>query len=277
MPSILKCPVCDLPLTLEGTSYRCENGHSYDVAKEGYVNLLLSNQKKSKSPGDNADMMRHRRQFLQQGYYELLAQQVTSELNAVLCGTSESAHLLDMGCGEGYYTDHIQQHVGCDVACYGVDISKEAIRYAAKRYADPTFLVGSVAKLPVLDNSVHCLVNIFAPDNVTEFRRVLKAGGYLLVVTPTTDHLRQLREMIYDTVRPFGGGLSPDFNTYFARIKQQDLSYQVHIQSTQHMENLFKMTPFYWTTPTEKQNQILAIDQIDMDISFSIELFQKEG
>ena len=83
--------------------------------------------------------------------------------------------------------------------------------------------------------------------------------------------------MIYDTVRPFGGGLSPDFNTYFSRIKQQDLSYQVHIDTKQDIEHLFKMTPFYWSTPTEKQNQILAIDQIDMDISFSIELFQKEG
>lgn len=278
MPSILKCPVCDLPLIRQGSSYQCENGHSFDVAKEGYVNLLLSNQKKSKLPGDNADMMRHRRQFLQQGYYEPLAQNVASELDAVLCsGASEQAHLLDNGCGEGYYTNLIRQHLSCSVDCYGVDISKDAIRYAAKRYADTNFVVGSVAHLPVMDNSVACLVNIFAPDNVTEFQRVLKAGGYLLIVTPTANHLRQLREMIYNKVRPYGASLGTDFGQHFRRIKQHDLSYQVHIDTKQDIEHLFKMTPFYWSTPTQKQAQILAVEQMDMDISFSIELFQKEG
>ncbi|MCA9895400.1 MAG: methyltransferase domain-containing protein [Anaerolineae bacterium] len=273
MLSILKCPVCELPLSQVGSSYRCANEHSFDVAKEGYINLLLSNQKKSKAPGDNAEMMLHRRQFLEHGYYQPLAEYLTSEIDFIC--SDESPVLLDVGCGEGYYTGYVQQNLACRPNCYGVDISKKAVQYAAKRYRDVVFMVGSVAQLPVLDESVDCLINIFAPANITEFARILKGDGYLLVVTPAANHLRQLREMIYDTIRPYESGTSADFSQRFRRIKQHNLAYRIQLESAPDIEHLFKMTPFFWSTPAEKQALILGRSHFEMDVSFSIEVFQK--
>lgn len=275
MTTIWQCPVCGLPLLRDQRRYHCTANHSFDVAKEGYVNLLLANQKSSQSPGDSAAMIQHRRAWLQRGHYALLAETVAATVAEHICTDENTLPVLDVGCGEGYYTGHVQQNLPCAADVYGVDISKVAVKRAAKTYQDSHFAVGSVAQLPVRDASVGCLLNIFAPHDAAEFARVMSDDAPLFVVTPAEGHLRQLREMIYDEVRPYQSSLADDLAPHFAPTAREEIAYTITLDSSDAIADLFKMTPFYWTTPAEKQAVILALSSLTLDIAFAVDVFQQ--
>ena len=200
------CPVCHSPLTASERSFHCANGHSFDRAKEGYVNLLLAHQKRSANPGDDRQMLRNRREFLEQGYYQQLA-----ELLAQRCaefarqGAGERFTLLDTGCGEGYYSGRISDALhgigGKPIWCGGIDISREAIRMAARHYKTVQFAVASNAALPVAEQGMDCIVQVFAPGYDEQVVRALRPGGLFIAVTPGPRHLYALRQRVYDQPR----------------------------------------------------------------------------
>ena len=161
------CPICGLPLGRREKEYACENRHSFDIARQGYVNLLAVQQKKSLHPGDTREQVLSRRAFLEGGFYEPIAQ--------LLCETAKElgaeGPILDIGCGEGYYCTKLAKALDAELT--GLDISKEAVRVAAGKYKEATWLCATAAHIPVSDRAVKTLTSLFALTLPEEFRRIL--------------------------------------------------------------------------------------------------------
>ena len=193
------CPSCQLPLHLNERRWQCENKHTYDVAKEGYVNLLLAQHKRSKDPGDNKDMINARRTFLDAGHYEPLARCVADIISDQLPG--ESIRLFDAGCGEGYYLNKVSDLLGekgKQIDAFGCDVSKVAIQKAAKRYKSAHFAVASTFNLPCESASTDVVFQIFAPSSAQEIGRLLTDSGIWITVDPAANHLKELKQLVYD-------------------------------------------------------------------------------
>ena len=188
----LICPICQLPLFCEGRSLRCGRNHSFDVARQGYVNLLPVQQKRSLHPGDTREQVLSRREFLESGAYAPIVEAVKA------AAEGHAGPILDVGCGEGWYAVQVADHLGAELT--GLDISKEAVRCAAAKYKGHQWLCASASRLPVEDGSVDLLTSLFAVTFPEEFRRVLKQDGYLFQVLAAQDHLMGLKRIIYDEI-----------------------------------------------------------------------------
>ena len=183
MRSLFRCTVCGAPLEREEKRYRCPNGHCFDIAKEGYTYLLPVNQRHSKSPGDDKAMTAARSAFLAKGYYDFLRDALC---DIALTYTRHAPAVLDVGCGEGYYTAAIWSilaNAGKEPRMAGIDISKDMARRAAKQVRQAEIAVASAYHLPLADGTVDLLLDCFSPLAVDEFRRVLKPGGRLVVIS----------------------------------------------------------------------------------------------
>lgn len=188
----LLCPICGAPLAKRERALVCPGHHSFDIARQGYVNLLPVQQKHSQDPGDTREQVLSRRAFLDTGTYAPI-------LEALIEAAREygaSGELLDVGCGEGYYCAGLSQALGLPLT--GVDISKEAVRAAAARYKGPNWLCATAAHLPVGDERVGLLTSLFALTLPEEFLRVLSPGGLYIQVVAAEDHLLGLKCIIYD-------------------------------------------------------------------------------
>ena len=177
MRSLFRCTVCGAPLEREEKRYRCPNGHCFDIAKEGYTYLLPVNQRHSKSPGDDKAMTAARSAFLAKGYYDFLRDALC---DIALTYTRHAPAVLDVGCGEGYYTAAIWSilaNAGKEPRMAGIDISKDMARRAAKQVRQAEIAVASAYHLPLADGTVDLLLDCFSPLAVDEFRRVLRPGG----------------------------------------------------------------------------------------------------
>jgi 23S rRNA (guanine745-N1)-methyltransferase len=249
--------------------YFCANGHSFDLAKQGYVNLLLPRDTGSAAPGDNREMLRSRREFLDGGYYAKFSAAVCQEIAP---SKSSRVDILDAGCGEGYYlraAAETLQDMGRQAALYGIDVSKSAIRYAAGRYKQIRFAVASNYHLPIRTRSVDCLLCIFAPRCEAEFSRVLKPEGNLIVAAPGPRHLVQLRELLYECPPPIGerGTMGDGFRL----ARQSNVRYEIFLTS-HDLLNLFLMTPF--SRHADKQ-LLEGIDSLACEVDFRIFVYQK--
>ncbi len=188
----LRCPVCGNVLNKEERCYRCCSNHSFDIARQGYVNLLPVQNKRSLNPGDTRQQVLARRRFLEGGFYAPISEALNKL--AECC----EGPILDAGCGEGYYSSRLAKYLNTPLV--GVDISKEAVRYAAASYKDATWLCASAARLPVADGSVGLITSLFAFTDAKEFHRVLKPGGYFIRMLAAPDHLPELKKVIYEQV-----------------------------------------------------------------------------
>lgn len=231
------CPLCQQPLTLTQRQYRCPSNHSFDLAREGYVNLLPVQHKKSKDPGDNQQMMLARRQFLQAGWYQPLVTAVIQHLQHYA-----GSRLLDLGCGEGYYSGQIQHQLP-QLEQVGIDISKAAIRAAAKQYPAINFAVASSYQLPFADGYFDSILRIYAPSLDSELQRVLKPGGYLLSVSPAPEHLMQIKAAIYPEVRYHSTDIVPIAG--FTHCLRQQLSFTLRLPAAA-LRELVTMVPLGW-------------------------------
>ena len=231
----LLCPVCGYQLNLEGKRYVCPNNHSYDLARQGYVNLLVVQQKHSLNPGDTREQVLSRREFLEAGYYALIAQTLI-ETAKELC---ISGQILDVGCGEGYYSSRLADAL--DAPLTGLDISKEAVRCAAAKYKGKQWLCATAAHIPVEDGSVSLLTSLFALTLPEEFRRVLKEGGYYFQVLAAEDHLLGLKSIIYDSLTHKEKDTVPELPG-FSLVKSIPIRFSFTVEG-QQVQNLFSMTP----------------------------------
>ncbi len=191
---MLVCPICECALTRNAARFHCPNGHSYDIAREGYVNLL-----RAPYLGDTRAMLRARRAFLDAGHYRPLADSLTNAAleHARRYAAASPAALLDVGCGEGTYIAGIANALrACDLAgpVFGLDVAKDAVSMAAKRYRQINFLVANGnTRLPFASASLDLLLCAFAPRNPAEFARVLAPDALFLVALPSPAHLHEAR------------------------------------------------------------------------------------
>lgn len=231
-------------------------GHSFDKAKEGYVNLLIKNGS-GKRHGDDKLMVKARQSFLDKGYYAPLREAVSEVLG--------SGHtVLDAGCGEGYYTSLFAE---TNTLC-GIDISKDALRLAARRCKNASFAVASIAEIPLKDASMDAVVSIFAPDSPKEFMRVLKKGGRLITVTPMENHLMELKAAIYD--KPYKNPPVSVEREGFALKSSKEVKYQITLDNNEDIISLFKMTPYYYKTSAADQSKLQYIDRLRVGLEFFI-------
>lgn len=271
----LLCPVCQSPLKGDNKHLRCDNNHSYDAARQGYWNLLLANQKRSKDPGDNAEMVQARRGFLELGYYQPLAEQVATTVARLL--PEESARIVDMGCGEGYYTARMQQQLAQhpNLHLAGLDISKHAVKAACSRTRALTWMVASGAGMPVAGRSLDLVTVLFSRLMPDEFRRTLKPGASLLIAYPGEGHLLQLRELIYDEVRQSGFAPASVLGEGFSAAEQETVRYDFTLQNQQEIQQLLAMTPHGWRISPAAKTRISELNQLSLTLDVHLARFTR--
>ncbi len=266
------CPVCggSLQPLQSGKTYTCQNQHSFDLAKEGYLNLLPVQHKHSKEPGDSKQMMTARREFLEAGFYEPMAKTVAMMINANRT-VGQNMRLLDLGCGEGYYSRIIASYCNHheQIALHGIDIAKFAIAAAAKKQPNARFIVASSNRLPYPDQYFDFVLRVFAPSDDDELNRVLKSSGHLLTVTPGPRHLWQLKEFIYAEVKEHASeSLVPQG---FERLTTQRISYKITPNPQQRMA-LLQMTPFAWRANESVQQSLSSVSELEIETDFILTL-----
>lgn len=267
------CPVCGCELFEEGKSLKCSLGHCFDISKFGYVNLLMSSKSSAKHHGDDRLMVRARRDFLDKGYYSFLCE----KLCEICCERLDNSVILDAGCGECYYSSAVLKTMtekGKKPFVYGVDISKDALEFAFKRKSGVSGAVGSVFKLPVADSSVDCVLNVFSPEAFSEYNRVLKNGGILIRVIPLEKHLLSLKEAVYD--KPYLNDVPEGMIDGFILEDEIRISREITLSSTEDIQNLFKMTPYYYKTGKSDQQKLDALESLTTVAEFGIRIYRKE-
>lgn len=266
---IISCPNCKSVLSKVGNSLKCKHAHSFDFAKEGYVNLLLANQKKTSSPGDNREMITARDAFLSTGHFDFLIEGIESILspsNLEIVESSDSINMLDLGCGSGYYTRSIFSN--SKINRVGVDISKFAVAKAAKKDKNSTYLVGSVFDLNFIEESVDLLLNIFSPIDLNEVSRVLKSNGYFIKVIPAENHMREVAELVYDKFISHKSNIKEEILAHpkLEIVKCQSLTKRMSL-STEDVKNLVTMTPYLYKFTEENFD---SLSEMEVTISFEI-------
>lgn len=261
------CPICQTTLNKHAKQWSCSNGHSFDQAKEGYTNLLVVQHKHSKNPGDSKAMMQARRRFLSQGHYGFLSQAINEQVAAC-----DPKAVLDIGCGEGYYTQAMQQHIGESAQVTGIDISKDAVRMAAKRCKQSQFFVASNHRLPICDAGIDIVVRVFAPSEDQELLRVTKQDSYLLKVVPGSHHLSILRALLYADVQPHDE--EAEEMDGWRVVEQQKLS-QTTTLTHEDMSALSLMTPFAWKKNEQLQTYLAQQTAFEMNFEFVLQLYQR--
>jgi 23S rRNA (guanine745-N1)-methyltransferase len=260
--SSLLCPVCREPLLLEARTYRCENKHSFDLAKEGYLNLLLSHQRKSKTPGDDKAMIQARRRFFDFGAFDPVTKAIQHSTSHLPRPT-----ILDCGCGEGHFLGAL------DGERFGVDVSKEAVRCAAKRYKDATWIVANgMRELPFADDSMDCILSVLAPRNNEEFARVLKPSGKLILGVPGPNHLIELRSLLNANAGDFeekADEASAKCSPLFEESTRDNVSYEITL-SQEQISDLIQMTPIFWNSSPEAKEKVQQLDALNITVSFTL-------
>ena len=231
----LICPICGKKLHRADKTYVCENRHSFDIARQGYVNLLTVQQKHSLTPGDTREQVLSRRAFLEAGFYAPIAEALIEAAKTY----GASGEILDVGCGEGYYGTRLAAALQAPLT--GLDISKEAVRCAAAKYKDVAWLCATAAHIPVEDGSVGLLTSLFALTLPEEFRRVLRPDGLYFQVLAAEDHLLGLKSIIYDQLTHKEKDSAPELPG-FSRLASIPVRFDFTVEGEQ-VQNLFSMTP----------------------------------
>lgn len=229
----LICPICGQPLSLQQRSFCCPSRHSFDIARQGYVNLLPVQNKHSRNPGDTPEQVLARREFLQGGYYAPILQALQE------MAENHQGPILDVGCGEGYYSAGLAASTGAQLV--GLDISKEAVRRAAGSYKNATWICGSAARLPVSNESIGILTSLFALTVPEEFYRVLKNDGIFLQVLAAEDHLLGLKSIIYPELTHKEKNVTPALPGFLLQESRR-LQFTFTVEGEQ-VQNLLSMTP----------------------------------
>ena len=258
---ILICPVCGHDLALRGNSFVCAQGHLFDLSKEGYLNLLLSSQHRSRHPGDAPESARARRAFLSGGYYAPLRTFVADRLRGNV--------VLDACCGEGYYTSAAAER---GFETYGFDIAKDMVRMAAKADKRSFYFVAGLHTVPVRAASVDTLTHLFAPFADESFARILRPGGTLVTVLPGERHLWELKAALYDAPYP-NRETPPACSLTFVRSER--LRYSFELTDTQAILDLYRMTPYAYKTARTGEAKLSALGSLRVTADFLVLTYQR--
>lgn len=271
----LTCPKCHQPLEAAGRNWRCADGHSYDTAKQGYVNLLLVDQKKSKQPGDDMDMVRARADFLDDGYYQPIADALNAMITGQL-GDASDQTLLDIGCGDGWYTARMAEQIPALGQITGLDISRDAVRYATRRSKNIRWIVASGARPPLLPHSQNAIVTLFTPLMPQGLEHALAADGFIITASTGLSHLSELRERIYTDVREeFWSPVSQMQEAGFVCVAEQTVNFRFRPADSDTLIDLLNMTPHRWKVAPQTVAALRAQDTFDMEADITLHCFRR--
>ena len=256
---LLRCPICGKTLHQHENTASCENHHSFDYARQGYLNLLI---RQSRAHGDNQDMVQARTRFLNTGAYAFLREELQK-----ITRHERPAVLADLGCGEGYYTSCLDAGEK-----YGFDMSKEAVRHAAGTDKSTQYVIASMFHLPLPDASCNMAITCFAPFAGNETERILKENGLFVFVSPGPDHLIELKRILYET--PYQNVIK-DLNTSLVKEQEYQISRSFHVDQ-KALHDLFEMTPYAHHTREKDQEKMAAVNELDLTAQFVIRTYRKK-
>lgn len=256
------CPKCSSKLVQVEKRFVCEKNHSYDIARQGYVNLMLNGS----SHGDSKEMVVARNDFLNHGYYSCLKEELCS-----LIEKYDPDFLVDLGCGEGYYTSKMALYAQ---ECIGVDLSKDALKIAARNDRKSQYIVASIFHLPIEEKSVHCITNIFAPTPLDEVKRILIDEGIYIRVTPHIKHLYEFKQALYKEA--YENEIEVIEDNTMKLIDQIKVEDKIFIDNNKDIQALFMMTPYYWKSSKEVSQKVNEMNTCTTTISFDIQVYKKE-
>jgi 23S rRNA (guanine745-N1)-methyltransferase len=285
----LACPVCGagLHITENGCSLACtgeesprnpnRRTHLFDGAASGYLPL----SPRHSGGGDSKEAVRARTAFLTHGYYAPAAEAIAALVREL---TPPEGLVLDAGCGEGYYSGRIAAEgfpvLGVDLSKFAADAAAKAARarrMASGQASATLFSVGSVFELPVADGVMDTVTNIFAPCAPSEYARVLKDGGYLVVAGAGERHLWGLKELIYDD--PYLNDPRRDLPNEGDSLRPVDIrrvSFSITVEDPTHLQALFSMTPYYWRTSREGRDRLATASSLTTEVAFDLHIYQKK-
>lgn len=273
---LFTCPICQKKLIQESNQYYCSNNHCFDRSKSGYVNLLKLQSKHSKMPGDNKVMVDARHHFLHKNYYACLLQTLIQSVKKYI--TKPNGIILDVGCGEGYYTNGVQRAMVNDKTSptvAGIDISKLALEKAAKQNKQVQFAVASAFHIPVENKACDMILNLFAPYCESECLRILSQQGILILVIPDVDHLWELKEIVYPA--PYKNEAKQLELEHLILLEQIKIKQKITLACKEDILALFTMTPYYYKTSKTDYERLACLDTLETTIAFSLLIYKKKG
>ncbi|MBL4781279.1 MAG: methyltransferase domain-containing protein [Porticoccaceae bacterium] len=276
----LACPIDTQRLVLHDRQLRCANGHSFDLARQGYVNLLPVQHKRSKHPGDSKAMVAARQRFLDTAVYAPVADLLATTLGAAIAGI-ERPCCLDAGCGEGYYLDYAATYLeavepACEPELIGLDISKDAIIAAARRNKTISWLVGTNRQPPLVGSSVDVILCVFGFHSFQGFNKIMSLGGKLILVEPGPDHLQELRQATYAELKKTSlGRLDEAFALGFKQVGEQALRYETPALSKQVLADLLLMTPHFFRATQEGRQAAAQLDEVSLTVDVVFRSLEK--
>jgi 23S rRNA (guanine745-N1)-methyltransferase len=262
---MLRCPACHEPLARAEASWRCPAGHSFDVARDGYVNLLAPG---GAGRGDTRAMLQSRRAFLDAGFYDRLADELVAF-------APPGGAVLDAGCGEGFYLRRLRD-APATAACtrIGIDVARDAVKYAARRDGGGVYAVASVFDLPLVSASIDVVLSVFSHRSDAEFARVLRPRGRLVAVLPGPDHLLGLRELLYGTAVGHPPRRVEESFPGFELRERTRLRYEIAVERAQ-AGALFAMTPYAWHADATARDRLARVEQLTTPVDFELALLER--
>ena len=264
----LICPLCENDLSKTDKTYLCTHGHSFDIARQGYVNLLTVQQKHSLAPGDTREQVLSRRSFLEEGHYAPICQALIEAAKAL----EITGPILDIGCGEGYYSSRLAEALSAELT--GLDISKEAVRCAAAKYKNALWITATAAHIPVKSESVGLLTSLFALTLPEEFHRVLKKGGYYFQVLAAQDHLLGLKSIIYPELKFKEKDTVPELEG-FSLVRSLPIRFSFTVEE-QQVQNLFSMTPHVFRIGKEGAERLRQTKKLTDTASCVLNIYRRD-
>lgn len=277
----LACPIDDGILEQRDKQLVCSHGHSFDIARQGYVNLLPVQHKRSKQPGDSKAMVLARTEFLNSGVYQGVASQLTDMVLAQLTD-SDDACLLDAGCGEGYYLDRVlraakQTPGNKRLSFIGLDISKDAILQATKRNREISWLVGTNRQPPVAAESVDIILCLFGFLNYPGFNKILKSGGKVILLDPGPEHLQELRKIIYPEITKQQQTKLSLEESGFTLIDKQTLRFKTELTNKEQINHLLLMTPHFYRASKQGRDKAGQLEQLEITVDVIFRVLAKQA
>lgn len=264
----LICPICGEKLNIVEHSWACGKGHSFDIARQGYVNLLPVQQKHSRFPGDTREQVLSRRAFLEAGHYAPICQSLIDTAREL----GAQGPVLDVGCGEGYYAARLARALECELT--GLDISKEAVRCAAAKYKDCRWLCATASHIPVADESAGMVTSLFALTLPEEFHRVIRPGGYYFQVLAAQDHLLGLKSVIYPELKLKEKNSVPELPG-FTRVTSRKIRFEFTVENDQ-IGNLFSMTPHVFRIGKEGARRLAETTRLTDTASCVLNVYRRD-
>ncbi len=284
MTSLLQCPVCRERLLLSADGYQCGNHHTFDAARQGYVNFLLAHKKHSKEPGDSPEMIKSRRRFLDLGFYDQVSDGINQAVAENVPGSGGDVSILDAGCGEGYYLKRLKDSLapkfgeGVSPDCYGIDISKFAVRQATQRDKALNWFVASVNDLPFAQSTLDIVLNVFSPANAGEFSRVLKDTGRLVIISPGPRHLYGLREIIYPVAREHARpSMMEQAKGLLSLVSTARITYPLELTNNSEITDLLAMTPYFWNIDERTKSKVEALVSLALEVDMELRVFRRSA